>query len=94
MQISADDPNVETAIFGAQVSQFMESDVGVYLMQKADDYAQDAIDKLTRVDPEDPPAIRRLQNQIAVADLIAAWLKEAMAMGKQSEVHLSELVRS
>lgn len=97
MQLDANDPSVvrvvEDAVLGAQVRQFMESDIGVYLMQRADDYAQEAIDRLTRVDPEDPKTIRVLQNQIAVADLIASWLKEATAVGQQAELHLKELAR-
>jgi len=91
MQLNPDDPEVRTAVFGVQVQQFMASDIGLYLMQKADDYAQEAIDSLTRADPEDPKAIRTLQNRILVADLIANWLQEAIAMGEQAESHLEAM---
>lgn len=90
MQLNPEDPIVRTAIFGRQVSDFLSSDVGQYLMQKADDHAQEAIDALTRADPEDPKAIRKLQNQIAVADLIASWLKAAEFEGEQAEDHLRQ----
>lgn len=90
MQLNPDDPIVRSAVFGAQVEQFLASDVGLYLMQKADDYAQEAIDELTRCDPEDPKKIRAIQNRIQVADLIANWLNEAVAIGEQAEQHLRE----
>jgi hypothetical protein len=91
LNLNPEDPIVRTVILGRQVTEFLSSDVGAYLMQRADDFAQEAIDALTRVDPEDPKAIRVLQNKIAVADLIASWLREAEAQGEQAEQHLKEL---
>lgn len=93
MQINPEDPIVRDAVFGTQVEQFLSSDIGIYLMQRADDFAQDAIDSLTRADPEDAKVIRALQNKIHLADMIASWLKEAMAMGEQAQNHIREQIR-
>lgn len=86
--INPEDPNVRTAVFGVQVQNFMDSEIGAYIMNRADEYAQEAMEELTKVDPEDPRAIRSLQNRIHVADLIATWLREAVSLGEQAQEHL------
>lgn len=88
MQLNAEDPIVRTAMFGSQVQQFLDSDIGVYLIQRADEQAEEALKELVAADPDKPEVIRSIQNRIRVADSIVSWLREAIEMGSQAEEQL------
>ena len=80
--LSPDDPLVRWATFGRQVEDFLEGPIGSYLVKKAEEQSQEAMGKLKVVDPEDPKAVRALQNAVVVADSIMAWLGDAINEGQ------------
>jgi hypothetical protein len=91
VQLNPEDPNLEIAVFGAEVEQFLDSSIGQYLIKHAESQANSALEALASVSAEDPTAIRELQNRVKVADSIVGWLREAIILGRQAEDQLSTL---
>jgi hypothetical protein len=88
------DPNdvtVRAAVFGVQVQQFLDSEIGVYLIERADNQAETALKELVIADPTQPEVIRAIQNRIKVADSIVSWIREAIEMGDQATESLREM---
>lgn len=84
MSLDENDPIVQSAVFGSQVEQFLNSDIGRYLVQRAEDEAELANDQLKRVLPWRSRKIRELQNRIWVAENFQQWLADAIMDGQQS----------
>lgn len=83
-------PLVQEAVFGKQVEEFLSSDIGIYLVKKAEAEASDAIEKLKTCPADDPKAIRTLQNQIFRAESIQQWLGEAIHRGLEAIQNIDE----
>jgi len=90
MPLDPDDPNLRMAVFGRQVEDFLNSDVGSYLVKCADADIQDGLQKLRTVDPEDPKAVRAAQNKVQVAESIMQWLGDAIQRGHAATELLKE----
>ena len=75
--------------FGFEVEAFLKSEVGSYLVRRAEAEIEEAVEALKGCDPEDPKAIRALQYKIAVAESVQYWLGEAISAGlnAQEELH-------
>lgn len=71
--------------FGLDVQQFMGSSIGQYLTRRANAVIEEADIALRSVDPEDPKAIRTLQNKSAAASYFLDWMGEAVTEGEQAE---------
>jgi len=84
MQLDANDPIVETAVFGQQVEQFLSSEIGRYLIDRAEREAEHAADALKTVHPWRTRRIRELQNIIWVSERVQKWLGEAILDGRQA----------
>jgi phage tail tape-measure protein len=81
MVIDERDPIVQTAILGKRVEDFIESDIGLYLIDRADNKLSDALNQLKTVAPWRTRRIRELQNEIWVASSFKIWLQEALSEG-------------
>lgn len=90
VQLDPNDDTVRAAIFGAQVEQFLDGEIGQYLLQRAADEANEAMEQLSTADPEDPKKIREIQNRVKVADLVLSWLREAIVTGDVAQQKLRE----
>jgi hypothetical protein len=88
--IDPESPDLQRAVFGRQVEMFLQSDVGAYVLQCAQTEIDEATEKLVRVDPEDPKAIRALQHKIGVAESVMNWLADAVRSGTQAREALEE----
>ena len=75
---------VQQAILGKQIEEFFSSDVGKYLLRRADIDREDALLELARCDPEDAKAIRGLQNKVLVSEKVRGWLEQAVLRGLQA----------
>jgi Na+/glutamate symporter len=84
------DPRIEWATFGRVVEDFIKSPVGEFLVKKAQEQSDKAVEKLKTVSPEDPTAIRAIQTDIQVAESIIQWLCEAIHEGQMALEHLKE----
>lgn len=84
MQLDPEDPDVKVAVFGKQVEEFLQSDIGDYLLKQSEFNANQAINELKSVSPWRRNRIRHLQNKIRISEDFQNWLAEAYAAGKQA----------
>jgi hypothetical protein len=75
---------LERAVFGKQVEAFFNTEIGQYILHRAQDQQSDALTKLKICDPENPNVVRKLQNDAKVAESIVQWLEDAIADGLQA----------
>jgi hypothetical protein len=76
----------QKAALGIDVEDFIYNDkIGIYLVAKAEESRQAAVEAWTIADPTDIELIRKLQWQYRVPDLFLMWLSQAMSEGKIAE---------
>jgi hypothetical protein len=73
-----DQETVEVIHLGEEVTKFMNSALGKYLINYAEQEAESALDKLSVADPTDSATIMRLQSDINRSRKFKAWLEEAL----------------
>jgi hypothetical protein len=73
---------VRAGVFGRQVEQFFETDIGDYILQRAQKEIDEAVFKLKKVNPRDAELIQTYQNDIRVCESIISWLADAIAQGQ------------
>jgi hypothetical protein len=83
--LNRENPLMETAIFGREVQEFLSSNVGKYLVKRAEEEAQEANAALKNVFPMRWRRITDLQNRIYRAESVQKWLGEAIMDGIQAE---------
>jgi hypothetical protein len=71
----------DIALLGKLMEEFTKSDVGSYMIRRANSEAEDAYIALTKVDPHDSIAVQNLQNAVYRAESIKTWMKEAISAG-------------
>lgn len=76
---------LKTVDFGFEVQAFLESNLGRYLIGRAEGQIEEAVEKLKYVDPENATQIRALQHLIHVAEDIQYWLAEAVQAGLNAQ---------
>lgn len=86
--LNPNDPEVQIAVFGEQVTQFLQSDIGSYLLERAKNMSEVATRELKDADPFIPERICALQLKIKTADNIIEWLGEAIDMGLQAQQNM------
>lgn len=80
--LDPNDERVELARFGKEVEMFLDSPIGVFMMQRAVTTSEDATTELVkRAHLLDRDAIRDLQTLIAFGDSFKGWLTEAVMQG-------------
>jgi hypothetical protein len=77
-------------VFGEAVETFLQSDIGKYLVSRAEADVEAAVEQLKRVAPEQATQIRALQNQIHVAESVMYWLADAIQAGRNAESEMIE----
>ena len=78
------DPLLNAAVIGEQARQFLQTDLGDYLLKRAQAQIDSATHDLKRASPNwiwGRKKIERLQSQIAVAENTIHWLAEAITEG-------------
>lgn len=90
MPLDADDPNLRMAVFGRQVEDFLNGDIGSYLVACAQADIDEGLKELRSVNAEDPKAVRAAQNKVAVAESIMMWLGDAIQRGHAATELLQE----
>ena len=82
--LDINDPLVKSAVLGSQVEQFLETDIGKYLVGMAENVALEAMDQLKRTAPWRKTRIQQLQNTILTAENFQKWLGQAYSEGLHS----------
>ena len=82
-------PLLQQIDLGFQVEAFLQSDIGRYLVQRAEAQVEESVELLKRAVPEDFASIRAIQHDIKVAESIQYWLADAIQAGinAQAELH-------
>lgn len=84
--MSADTNQLKQQIdFGFQVEAFLRSEIGQYLVKRAEDQISAAVEQLKVADPEDAKAVRAIQNEIKVAESLQYWLADAITAGENAQ---------
>ena len=76
--------------FGFQVEAFLTSEIGRFLVKRAEAEVEEAIDLLKTVKPTEPDAIRDLQTKIWRGESIQYWLAEVIQNGVIAQQQLIE----
>lgn len=84
------DPLLKAVDLGFQAEAFLQSDVGRYLVSRAEAQIDEAVELLKNADPEDAKAIRSLQNEIVVAESVQYWLADLIQQGENAQQQLHE----
>ena len=84
MPLDPEDPVVRTATLGKQVEDFLNTDIGKYLIGRAEEESQQALDKLKVVSPWRRTRIRDLQAQVWRAESFQQWLGNAIVEGQHA----------
>ena len=78
------------AVLGRDAEEFLSSDMGRYLIGRAQLEAQEAMEQLKKVSTWRRRRIQELQNKIWRAESIEAWLVELVSSGKAAEAALED----
>jgi hypothetical protein len=84
---------IAEARLGLQTKEFLSSQVGRYILGRADKAKQEAFDSWTRANPEDIETIRELQFRARLPSLVITWLEEAINQAQHAEESLQEMTR-
>lgn len=76
---------LKEAQLGIEAEQFKSTDLGRYLLARAQDDIVVAFKEWQDADPEDAKAIRAIQNKAQVAESFLNWIDEAIFNGKYAE---------
>lgn len=64
-----------------EVESFLNSNLGKYLISRAEAKIEEAVEQLKKADPENACQIRAIQHNIHVAEDFQYWLAEAIQAG-------------
>lgn len=76
---------------GLDAEKFLRSNVGQFLQSRALAEVEDCLIELKTADAENPKVIREIQQRIAVAECMFAWLNEAIGMASSAEHILNNM---
>jgi len=71
---------------------FLDSELGRYLLTKAKEAEESAFQSFVDVDPQDVNAIREIQGNAAIPKLLFGWLEDAILAGNIAEPQYKELI--
>jgi hypothetical protein len=78
------------AMLGQDAEEFLNSDIGKFLIGCADQEIQEAMEQLKNCHPWRTRKIRELQNKIWRAESVQVWLAELITRGRQAIQQLEE----
>jgi hypothetical protein len=81
---------METAVLGKQAEMFVSSDIGKYLLARAEDKSRICYEQLKKVAPWRQKRIRDLQNEIWKCESFRQWLIEAINEGEFASEEMLE----
>lgn len=73
---------------GMQAEDFLKSPIGKYLLGRAADKADEALEKLKRVSPAETESVRALQNDVRLMESFGTWIRDAITNGNNAESQL------
>jgi hypothetical protein len=70
---------------------WIQSDIGRYVVGRAEQYELSALRRLRDIDPNDKVAIARLQADAAMPGRFLQWIEEAINQGEVAKFQLEEM---
>ena len=84
--VYATDPLMQRVQLGVNIDHFIKHEpIGRYLIEKAKLCRTDALERLAVTDPEDSSAVRKLQWEAKIPDLLLEWLEVALSEAEAAE---------
>lgn len=74
---------------GLEIEKFLRGPIGIYLLERSKDQADEAMAKLKVVKPENTEQIREIQTEIWRCDSFEQWLRDAILNGRNAEEQLT-----
>jgi hypothetical protein len=81
---------LKQAQLGIEAEAFLSTDLGRYLLDKADQELEDAQNKFLELLPNDSAGLLQLQSQAKRAINFKSWLSEAISTGIYAEQELKD----
>lgn len=81
------------AMLGKDAEEFLNTDIGRYLVGRAEQESAEAMEQLKRVYPWRRRKIQELQAKVWRADSVQGWLAELIISGKQALQTLDDQAR-
>jgi hypothetical protein len=78
------------AVLGRDAEEFLNTDIGRYIIGRCEQEIQEAQDQLSRVSPWRRRRIQQLQNEVWRAQSVKGWIAELIANGRAAEAALEE----
>jgi hypothetical protein len=78
------------AVLGRDAEEFLNTELGRYMLGRCEQEIQEAQDELSRVSSWRRRRIQELQNRVWRAKSVKEWLAELIANGKSAEAALEE----
>ena len=79
---------MQTAEFGLKVVEFTNTEIGVFLLERASQEREQALETLAEVNAADADAVRELQLIVRRCDSFRQWLESAVINGENAETEL------
>lgn len=80
---------IDSRDLGLKCQEFILSDVGKYLIARADTYNDELLKQFSSVSARDDEAILRLQSLAEVPRLFRKWITEAITTGEEADFQLN-----
>jgi hypothetical protein len=78
------------AVLGRDAEEFLNTELGRYILGRCEQEIAEAQDQLSRVSPWRRRRIQQLQNEVWRAQSMKAWLGELITNGRSAEASLEE----
>jgi hypothetical protein len=78
------------AVLGRDAEEFLNTELGRYMLGRCEQEIQEAQDQLSRVSSWRRRRIQELQNRVWRAKSVKEWLAELISNGKSAEAALEE----
>lgn len=75
---------IAEAILGKDAEEFLNTELGRYIIERAEAEEKEAIEELTNVWPWNRRKIQRLQNQIWRVRSLKGWFADLIVSGRQA----------
>jgi hypothetical protein len=76
------------ARLGIKIEEFLSSDIGKYIVSRADQERKLAIEDLKTADVTSQSEMIKLQQRAIIPGMVIDWLLDAVSEGRASEIYL------
>mgnify|MGYP000879394272 FL=1 len=76
---------------GFSAEDFLGSELGKFIAEKAEAERTSAIEELISCSPFDSESVSRLQSRVAIADAAMQWLADAIILGQEAQERMRQL---